>query len=174
MYENRVLQQYSVPNPNEMNEPDPSFVVEVNMYWFRTTDGDWKMEGNDSSRLDHCWDGLISKDGYELESFTDMDKSEVRKLLEARLSAMNAEDVEAYGATNDPASLNSGRIGMAKQFKETKLYKSLFTQFFYIYFKNRIYLNELCAVTLENVKMYGKLQAVVKNVFHMMFLPNQS
>ncbi|KZE75377.1 hypothetical protein AV654_26795 [Paenibacillus elgii] len=94
----------------------------------RTTEGDWKMEGNDFSRLDPYWDGAISKDGYELEPFTDKDKSEVRKLLEARLSAMNAEDMKAYEATNDPASLNSNRIPMAEQFKETELEYQLFPE----------------------------------------------
>ncbi len=243
VYENRLLQQYPVPNPNEMNEPDPGFVVEANgagqieLKYFeegrwlslsppagmdlseeskiastvaahlkairegdaslylntisdtsdqkaakanadylqahpidvtpekmtflhmtdrmaivtvseqyrigsqlrkrepyyvlvRTTDGDWKREGNDFSQLDPYWDGEISKDGYELEPFTDKDKSEVCKLLEARLSAMNAEDMKAFEATYDPASLNSRRIEMAERFKKSELEYQLFPEDF--------------------------------------------
>ncbi|MCP3776174.1 copper amine oxidase N-terminal domain-containing protein [Paenibacillus sp. MZ04-78.2] len=115
-----VSEQYQIGS--QLRKRKPYYVL------VRTTDGDWKMEGSDSSRLDHYWDGLISKNGYELEPFTDKDKSEVRKLLEARLSAMNAEDVEAYEATNDPASPFFGRIPMAKQFKETELQNQLFPE----------------------------------------------
>ncbi|MCP1308732.1 copper amine oxidase N-terminal domain-containing protein [Paenibacillus tyrfis] len=274
VYENHLLQQYSVPNPNEVNEPDPGFVVEANgagqielkyfneegrwlslsppagmdlseeskiastvathlkairegdaglylntisdtsdqkaakanadylqahpidvtpekmaflhmtdrmaivtvseqyrigsklrkheLYYVlvRTTEGDWKMEGNDFSQLDPYWDGAISKDGYELEPFTDKDKSEVRKLLEARLSAMDAKDMKAFEATYDPASLNSRRIEMTEQFKKADLEYQLFPEDFTFLGTNTVPINLLAST--DTIRVYY----VVGHVLH--------
>ncbi|NEW07898.1 copper amine oxidase N-terminal domain-containing protein [Paenibacillus sp. SYP-B3998] len=119
-----VSEQYRIGSQPRKRETDYVLV--------RTTDGDWKMEGNDSPGSRISWDSEISKDGYEPGPFTKEDMNEVRKLLEARLSAMNAEDVGGYKATIDPASPYSGAmgsgVGSVRLFKETELQYQLFPE----------------------------------------------